>query len=179
MKHMLAKMIALAANAHKEQLDRGGQPYILHCMEVMRLLNTDDEELQCIAVGHDIIEDCCFDIMNKTMFQDEIYSTIKSAEFVLNEAARCWMEKFLLREGFTGRIVSGISALTKLDNMSIIEYKASVKGNADAIRVKMCDLIHNSDIRRIKGLSDKDFKRTIMYQEFYNELKELIGGGRR
>lgn len=50
-------MISIAFKAHGEQLDKSGQLYILHPLAVMRILNSDDEELNCIAVGHDLIED--------------------------------------------------------------------------------------------------------------------------
>lgn len=74
---------------------------------------------------------------------------------------------------FTTRVVNGIKCLSKLDGESEEQYKTKVKSNPDSIRVKMADLTHNSDIRRIKGLRPKDFARTIKYQEFYNELKEI------
>jgi len=54
---MLSNMLMLATYKHCEQKDKGGQPYILHPLTVMHLLYTDDEELQCIALGHDLLED--------------------------------------------------------------------------------------------------------------------------
>ena len=54
---MLSKAIDIAVWAHADQFDKGGRPYILHVLTVMHKLRTDDEELQCIAVLHDVIED--------------------------------------------------------------------------------------------------------------------------
>ena len=54
---MIDKMIRLAVKGHAGQFDKGGNPYILHVLKVMDNLHTNDEELQCIAVGHDLIED--------------------------------------------------------------------------------------------------------------------------
>jgi len=54
---LLNKMLVLATNSHADQYDKGGNPYILHPLKVMHYLKTDDVELQCIALGHDIIED--------------------------------------------------------------------------------------------------------------------------
>lgn len=54
---MLSRMIVLATERHAGQYDRGGVPYILHPLTVMHRLRTDDEELQTIAVGHDLLED--------------------------------------------------------------------------------------------------------------------------
>lgn len=150
---MLSKMISLAVERHAGQFDKGGRPYILHPLTVMHRLRTDDEELQCIAVGHDLVED-----------------TVTTS-----------ME---LRElGFSERVVVGIRDLTKFESQTDDEYRAAVKSNRDAILVKMQDLRHNSDIRRLKGVRPKDFHRAARYHQFYLELEEALaitsqdGGG--
>jgi (p)ppGpp synthase/HD superfamily hydrolase len=133
-------MISLATERHAGQFDKGGRPYILHPLTVMHRLRTDDEELQCIAVGHDLIED----------------TTVTGAE---------------LRElGFSERVIAGIQDLSKWENQTVSEYRARVKANPDARRVKIEDLRHNSDIRRLKGVTEKDVKRMVRYHEFYLEL---------
>lgn len=137
---MLSKMISLAVERHAGQFDKGGRPYILHPLTVMHRLRTDDEELQCIAVGHDLIED-----------------TETSA-------------KELLDLGFSNRVINGIMHLTRFDNQSEDLYRAVVKANPDAVRVKIEDLRHNSDIRRLKGLREKDIARIKRYHEFYVDL---------
>ena len=141
---MLDKMILLATNAHHGQFDRGGNPYILHPLAVMQILQTVDEELQCIAIGHDVIEDSAI------TFQD-------------------------LRDlGFTDRIIDAISALTKQNGQTYEEYKDKVFSNRDAMLVKMADLQHNSDIRRLKGVREKDIARMVKYQVFYMEIREKL-----
>ena len=141
---MLSRMLHIATNAHHGQFDRGGQPYILHVLKVMHYLKTDDEELQCIALGHDVIED------TKTTYQE------------LREA------------GMSERVIAGIAALTKLPGQTPEEYKPGVFANPDAMRVKLCDLRHNSDIRRLKGVTDRDLERMKKYHEFYTEIKEKL-----
>lgn len=140
---MLSKMISLATERHAGQFDKGGRPYILHPLTVMHRLRTDDEELQCIAVGHDLLEDT-----NTTAYD-------------------------LRRMEFSERVVVGIEHLTKRDDMSAETYRAFVMSNTDAVRVKIEDLRHNSDIRRLKGVTDKDVARMVRYHEFYLELKAL------
>lgn len=139
---LLSKMISLAVKAHEGQFDKAGVPYILHCLKVMHYLKTDDEELQCIAIGHDLVEDT---------------------------------EVFLIdiMDNFTDRIADGIWALTKQNDKTYEQYKAKVMTNPDAVRVKMCDLRHNMDIRRLKGIEPKDIERLARYAKFYQELKEL------
>jgi (p)ppGpp synthase/HD superfamily hydrolase len=144
---MLSRMISLATERHAGQFDKGGRPYILHPLTVMHRLRTDDEELQCIAVGHDLLEDT--------------ETTVQELEDL----------------GFSNRVVVGILRLTKEDNNETEEgYRQKVKSNHDAIRVKIEDLRHNSDIRRLKGVTPKDVERMVRYHEFYIELKaELVG----
>jgi (p)ppGpp synthase/HD superfamily hydrolase len=140
---MLSKMISLATERHAGQFDKGGRPYILHPLTVMHRLRTDDEELQCIAVGHDLLED------TETTTGD------------------------LVLAGFSQRIITGIFVLTKRSGESAEDYRLRVKANPDAVRVKIEDLRHNSDIRRLKGVTEKDIARMVRYHEFYLELIEL------
>jgi len=141
---MLDKMLLLTTTKFAGKFDKGGAPYILHCLKVMYYLKTDDEELQCIGLGHDLVEDT-----------DVTYA--------------------LLREmGFTERVIIGIRAMTKVPGETNEEYMARIKANPDAIRVKLCDLRHNSDIRRLKGVTEKDVKRVEKYHKMYLELKELL-----
>lgn len=133
-------MLVLATNAHSGQFDKGGNPYILHPLKVMHYLRSEDEELQCIALGHDVIEDT-----------DVTY-------------------KLLVEEGFTERVIQGIRALTKVPGETYDEYKLRVFANPDAMRVKMADLRHNTDIRRLKGATEKDILRTEKYYRFYLEI---------
>lgn len=141
---MLDKMLVIATNAHAGQFDRGGNPYILHPLKVMHYLKTDDEELMCIALGHDVIED------TKVTYRD------------LRDA------------GISERVIAGIRALTKLPGQTYDEYKEGVFANVDAMRVKMADLRHNTDIRRLKGISEKDIERMVKYQKFYLELQARL-----
>ena len=148
---MLAHMLLVATTRHHGQFDKGGQPYILHTLKVMYWLKSDDPELQCIAVGHDLIEDT-FIGRGQTLHDGIV---------------------FLQNEGFSPRVIAGIVAMTKLPGQSYEAYKAQVKGNADAVRVKKSDLRHNSDIRRLKGVTQKDLDRVMRYLTFYEELKAV------
>lgn len=52
---MLEKAIRTAVYFHSGQLDKIGQPYILHPLRVMNRMSTDDERI--VAVLHDVLED--------------------------------------------------------------------------------------------------------------------------
>ena len=141
---MLSNMILLATNAHAGQYDRGGKPYILHPLKVMHYLKADDEELQVIAIGHDVIED------TKTTYED------------------------LIEAGMTERVIYAIKALTKQPGQTLDEYKREIFLNEDAMMLKMADLRHNSDIRRLKGVTEKDIARTAKYHQFYTEIENIL-----
>lgn len=141
---MLASMLVLATNAHAGQFDKAGVPYILHPLKVMHYIKSDDEELMCIALGHDVIED------TPTTYVQ------------------------LLEAGMTERVIQAIMALTKQPGQTLEQYKARIFSNVDAMRVKLADLRHNSDIRRLKGVTEKDIARIAKYNQFYLEIQAKL-----
>ena len=56
---LLAQAILLAAKAHKDQVDKAGEPYILHPLRIMFRLRElgYSESAQAAAVLHDVVED--------------------------------------------------------------------------------------------------------------------------
>jgi (p)ppGpp synthase/HD superfamily hydrolase len=51
----LGRAIAIAAQAHQEQCDKAGAPYILHPLRIMARMSTEAEMIA--AVLHDLVED--------------------------------------------------------------------------------------------------------------------------
>lgn len=140
----LALAVSLAANGHIDQVDKGGKPYILHPLKVMHYLKTDDMELMAIGVLHDHQEDCGG--------TSEGYLSL----------------------GFSDRVVRAIDLLSKKDGVSDEEYISAIKLNIDATKVKLADLRHNTDIRRLKGLSDKDLLRMRKYHNMHVLLTKAL-----
>lgn len=140
---LLNKMLVLATTRHAGQYDKGGAPYILHPLAVMYDLGSVDEEVQCIALGHDVVEDT-----------DTTYAELREL-------------------GFTERVIDGIRCLTKVPGESYDEYKAKVKSNKDSVKVKKSDLKHNTRIDRLRGVTVKDMTRMEKYFHFYLELQSL------
>jgi len=139
---MLDKAIALTAKAFENKFDKGGQPYILHCLFVMNQMPANDTELMTIAVLHDIVEDTDYSLDN------------------------------LRAMGYSERVVDGIKSLTHIDGVSYMNYIKIIALNSDARLVKMADLQHNSDIMRMKGLRKKDFERLEKYHTAMAYLKD-------
>ena len=134
---MLSAAIRIATNAHDGQYDRGGMPYILHPLKVMHYTKSQDEEIQTIAVLHDVVED----------------STVTWWD--LREAA------------MSERVITAVRALTKIPGQSYDEYR-------DAMIVKLADLRHNTDIRRLKGVTIKDRERMARYHEFAFDIQQRL-----
>ncbi len=71
----LEAAIALAAEAHAGQVDRGGQPYIFHPLRIM--LKLDSEAKRIAAVLHDTVEDCGLELgLIKRRFGAEVAEAV-------------------------------------------------------------------------------------------------------
>ena len=139
---MLGHAIAIASEAFKGKTDKGGKPYILHCLHVMNQMPAGDEELMQIAVLHDLIEDTS------------------------------WGPSNLRDLGFSERVVSALVLLTHVKDTSYDDYIKRLALNEDSRRVKLADLKHNSDITRMKGLRKKDFDRIEKYHRSFAYLSD-------
>lgn len=138
----LGEAIAIVAAAFKHKLDRGGIPYIMHCLYVMNAMPADDPELMVIAVMHDLIEDTNWTIPELVMF------------------------------GYSKRITDALTLLTHVEGVPYEDYIRAIATNPDAKIVKRADLRHNSDITRIKGLREKDFVRLQKYHTAFAYLSD-------
>lgn len=140
---MLAKAISITAKAFEDKKDKGGKPYILHCLRVMNGVDQKDEELMCIAVMHDLLEDC--------------------PEYTLHD---------LSAMGFSSRVCQGLLSLTHKKEVPYDDYIKGIALNKDARAVKLSDLTDNSNITRLKGLRKKDFDRMEKYHKAFVYLTE-------
>lgn len=155
---MLSKAILIATLAHEGQYDKGGKPYILHPLTVLHKLKTDDEELQCVAVLHDVIEDCSGKRIHLAGQDEEI-------SFDMLAAA-----------GMSTRVVDCVRRLTKMPGQTYAQYQEAVLGDRDAMLVKREDLRTNSDLRRLKSrqITDKDVARVAKYMAFYALIESKL-----
>lgn len=144
---MLAQAILIATTAHSGQFDKGGNPYILHPLAVMHNVKQQgfDIETQCIAVLHDVLED--------------------NAE---------WTVERLAAEGMSKEVIDGLILMVHNRGVDYFEYIEAMKHNIRTLRVKKADIEHNFDIRRLKGLRQKDFARLEKYSKAYVLVQKLI-----
>lgn len=71
------KAMKIAFEAHKDQVDKNGIPYIYHPFHLAEQMKTEYEI--CVALLHDIVEDTdiTFDDLIKAGFTDEVINAIK------------------------------------------------------------------------------------------------------
>jgi GTP diphosphokinase / guanosine-3',5'-bis(diphosphate) 3'-diphosphatase len=141
---LLSKAIHFASEKHVGQVDKGGNAYILHPLRIMMRLRTQDEELMSIAILHDVVEDC------GVSFDD-------------------------LRElGMTERVLLGVKALTRQAGETYTQFIERLADNTDALLVKREDLRDNSDLTRLKGVTDKDVSRMQKYMHAFKRIEFLL-----
>ncbi len=148
--YMLAKAIKIAVDKFDGHFDKGGMPYILHCLKVLHYLNSEDEDEQCAAVLHDLVED--------------VFAHDHQAGYL-----------YLRREGFSERVILYVAALTKAPDETEEQTVSKVCQYRATMKIKLSDLRHNSDIRRLKGLREKDFTRLQKYCRMHVAITERLG----
>ena len=77
----------------------------------------------------------------------------------------------LKKYGFTDEITHAVDAITKRAGEAYYDYLQRVKSDEIARAVKISDLMHNSNLARLKAITEKDVERTIRYQ---NSIKFLL-----
>lgn len=78
---LLAGAISIAARAFRDKLDKGGEPYILHCLYVMNKQTTVTRKI--IGVLHDLVEDTDWDFedLRNQGFGDSILIPLRLLTF--------------------------------------------------------------------------------------------------
>lgn len=143
--NMLDKAIQIAVQAHAGQLDKGGNPYILHPLWVMNQVRHLGEDYMIVAVLHDVVED--------SENQSETYNKI-------------------IKEGFNQNVMYALALVTHDKETPYDDYIKAIATNPIAKAVKLKDLEHNSKITRLKGLRKKDFDRLEKYHRAYIYLMD-------
>jgi (p)ppGpp synthase/HD superfamily hydrolase len=141
--NMLAKAIQIAAEAHLNQTDKGGKPYILHPLWVMNAVRHLGEDYMIVAVLHDVVEDS--DNPTETYYN-------------------------LVKKGFNQNVMYALSLLTHNSDVPYDDYIKAIATDSIAKAVKLRDLEHNTKITRLKGLRKKDFDRIEKYHRAYTYL---------
>ena len=76
----------------------------------------------------------------------------------------------LLASGLSNEVVAAVQILTKKKGQSYQEYLEKVKSNNLARIVKLADLKHNSDLSRLKSVTNTDYERVKKYKNAIHYL---------
>lgn len=116
---LLDKAIVLATNKFAGKFDKGGTPYILHCLHVMRKVSHLGEDAMVVAVLHDIIEDTDVTLKDLVVdFPEKIVSTIVTLTHLPDESYENYIERIALND---------LARMIKLEDL---------KHNSDITRMK-------------------------------------------
>ena len=143
----LENTIKIAVEAHTGQVDKGGNPYILHPLRVM--LSLDKEEERIVGVLHDVVEDCAgwsWERLEAEGVSKEIIQAMKSLSKTPEEEAE----------------YRSLSEDQKLDHY--LEFIERAKANEIGRQVKAADIKDNLDISRIDDITQKDIHRLNRYK---------------
>ena len=74
----LERAIQIAVEAHAGAKDKGGKPYILHPINVMMRLETEEEQI--VAILHDVVEDTdwTFEALSEEGFPRNIIEALRT-----------------------------------------------------------------------------------------------------
>ena len=140
----LEDTLIFAANAHRGQVDKAGQPYILHPLRVLNNLGLNAPlEHQMAALLHDVMEDCGV------------------------------THEMLKNRGFPETVIVAVEHLTKNAEGEADYNKAidRVMLNPIAVKVKLADLSDNMDMKRLGTPTEYELKRLEKYQRAKERLE--------
>ena len=127
------KALKLCFEAHKNQTDKSGMPYVFHPFHLAEQM--DDEISTVCALLHDVIED---------------------TSLTPND---------LQQMGFPQEVLNVLALLTHDESVPYMEYVKSIGKHPIAKKVKIADLLHNSDSSRLDSVDEKATERNKKYQE--------------
>ena len=129
----LSRALIIAAQAHDGQLDKAGQPYILHPLRVM--LAQTDETARIVGLLHDVVEDSSITLSDLAAdFSSPIVAAIDALSRRDGEAYDRYIDRVL-----TNRLARMIKRADLLDNLNrartgravssekIVQYRAALK----------------------------------------------------
>lgn len=146
----LEKAISIATQVHEGQLDKGGNPYILHPLRVMMALRTTEEMI--VGVLHDVVEDCegkgfGWELLEGEGFSEEVLEGLRSVTKTPEEDA----------------LIKSLSGKDRIN--AYLQFVVRAKSNPIGRRVKRADIHDNLNVTRVGALDEKDLQRLNQYKQ--------------
>ena len=137
---LVRQAYAILWDAHRDDVDKGGYPYVFHPFYLATQM--EDENSTCTALLHDVIED-----------HGDRYSL-----------------ESLAQAGFPEPVLQALRLLTHADGVPYRDYVRALADDPIARKVKLADLRHNTDTRRVGG---RRTPKHDLYLEAIRYLEEL------
>lgn len=147
-KCMINKAYEFAKEKHKYQVDKSGNPYFYHPETVSELV----EDL--FEYDSEIDKNICITLAY-------LHDTLEDTDTTSNE----------IYENFGVSISILLQELTHTEELSYMDYIKKLSDSEHCRRVKIADLVHNSNLMRLSKISIKDVERN---QKYMKALKYLI-----
>jgi len=145
---LMYKSLEIITKLFNDKTDKGGFPYVIHLLKVYSNVSSYEEKV--CALLHDVVEDTL------VTFSD------------------------LKKIGYTDKIIDILKILTKNKGEDYKDYINRIieSENVHAMNIKIADLRHNMDIKRIKNPTPNDVMRITKryepaYQKILNKLEEM------
>ena len=167
----LEQAIKIAVEAHTGQVDKGGNPYILHPLRVMLSLDTEQERI--VGVLHDVVEDCA---PEGYQWDRGGFSHFHQLSKKQQPEENTW--EHLIAEGLDESLFDALQSVSKTPEEEA-EYRSlpevqkldhylrfieRAKANGIGRQVKAADIQDNLDISRIDDITQKDIHRLNRYK---------------
>ena len=140
---MTKAAMKLCFEAHKDQIDKAGIPYIFHPTSLAERFEEGQEAEICAALLHDVLEDTNYTVDN-----------IRAA-------------------GMNEEVIEALLLLNHNPKVEYMDYVRHLSKNNIARHVKIYDLQHNSNLSRLEKVTKKDLKRVEKYKEALRILFEV------
>jgi (p)ppGpp synthase/HD superfamily hydrolase len=127
--HKESEALDFVFNAHQNQIDKQGKPYVLHVLRVaFSVFEHSTENVFIAALLHDTVEDCGVNLTE-------------------------------VEVRFGHRVALAVDSLTRRPKETYTDYIQRVKQDAVAVKVKLADLADNMDESRMSQLDEETQKR--------------------
>ena len=111
----------------------------------------------------------CHPLHLAEMMDDEVACTVALLHDVVEDTQYSMQD---LEKEFPSEVIEALKLLTHDKSVDYFEYVKAVKANPTAKKVKIADVMHNSDESRLDSISEKDLKRREKYRKAIALLKD-------
>lgn len=142
---MVRKACRIMYEAHREDMDKGGYPYVFHPFFLAAQM--EDEPSVCVALLHDVIEDHG----DRYSFDD------------------------LAQAGFPEPVIRALHLMTHADGVPYMDYVKVLAEDPIARKVKIADLKHNMDASRTDGVRPRKYTLYMQALRYLEEREAGAG----